>query len=236
MLSAADLSFWARQAYAQATPPAIGGTAASAAGTPSAGSGGVQNSIELSAQARLLLGLIQATNGGQAQPSAPLVYGPPRIRLTAPGSRTLGGAGNLSAVSGSGGPPAIARVQVDPASTDSIVSTTAITPTGGAMTEVTAGGGDIMITAYALVADRARSAALRISAGSGKDLVAAETARQLSLDAGAGQLHLRRPGPWRGADRVAEPAGHQLSGRQASSSQAEVAASQPGAIRARTRA
>jgi hypothetical protein len=186
MLSATDLSFWARQAYTQATLPATGGNAASPAVTPAAGGGGVQDSVELSAQARLLLGLIQAMNGGQAQPSAPQVYGPPGIRLTAPGSGTLSGAGSISAVSGSSGPPAIAGAQIDPASTGSVTSTTAITPAGGAMTEVTASAGDNMISAYALVADRAQSAALRINAGNGKDLIAAETTGRLTLNAGAG--------------------------------------------------
>lgn len=186
MLSAADLSFWARQAYIQAMPPSPGGSDASPAGTPAAGGGGVQDSVELSAQARLLLGLIQAMNGGQAQPSAPQVYGPPGIRLTAPGSGTLSGAGNIAAVSGSSGPPAIAGAQVDPASTGSVTSTAAITPAGGAVTEVTASAGDNLVSAYALVADRAQSAALRIATGSGKDLIAAETTGRLSLDAGAG--------------------------------------------------
>ncbi len=186
MLTAADLSFWARQAYTQATPPALGGGAASPAVLAPAGGGGVQDSVELSPQARLLLGLIQAMNGGQARPSAPQVYGPPGIRLTAPGSGTLIGAGHVAAVSGSSGPPAIAGAQVDPASMGSVTSTAAITPAGGAATEVTAGAGDTLISAHALVADRAQSATLRITTGSGKDLIAAETTGRLSLDAGAG--------------------------------------------------
>ncbi|WP_043334588.1 hypothetical protein [Belnapia moabensis] len=186
MLTAADLSLWARQAYTRAMPGTAGGNAGGPAATPPAAGGRTQDSVELSAQARLLLGLIQAMNGGQAQPSAPQVYGPPGIRLTAPGSGTLSGAGTVTAVSGSKGPPAIAGVEVDPASTGSVTSSAAIAPAGGAMVEVKAAAGDNLISAYALVADRAQPASLRVSTGGGKDLIAAETTGRLSLDAGAG--------------------------------------------------
>ncbi|WP_144404487.1 hypothetical protein [Belnapia sp. F-4-1] len=158
----------------------------SAATTQPAAGGGTQDSVELSAQARLLLGLIQAMNGGQARPSAPQVYGPPGIRLTAPGSGTLGGAGSIAAVSGGSQPPAVAGVQVDPASTGNATSTVSITPAGGAVAQVAAPAGDNLISAHALVADRAQSAALQVTTGSGKDLIAADTTGRLSLDAGAG--------------------------------------------------
>ncbi|MBL6456145.1 hypothetical protein JMJ55_12485 [Belnapia sp. T6] len=186
MLTATDLGFWARQASAQPALPGLGGSAATPPSALPAMSGSTQDSIELSVQARLLLGLIQTLNGGQPPGTGPQIYGPPGIRLTAPGAGSLTGPGNLVAVSGPDGSPAVAGVEVDPDSTGTASATTAITPSGGASTEVSAATGDNRINAYALVADRARSASLRVATGGGRDLIAAETTGRLSLEAGAG--------------------------------------------------
>lgn len=153
--------------------------------------GTITDSVELSAQARLLLGMIDLLAAGNPLAAAasrqPQFFGPPGLRLMTPVSAEIVGAGQLTAVSGGGSDAAGASIETDPAEAEGTVTrvTAAASDTGGPVgVEIRATATDDRIRAYAVAGKG--SASLGIDAGAGTNLISAATTGSLTIMAGAG--------------------------------------------------
>ncbi|MDB5374694.1 MAG: hypothetical protein JWP04_3336 [Belnapia sp.] len=179
-------NFWATNPVSMPRPS----LATQGQGTAS-GAGSITDSVELSAQARLLLGMLDLLAAGNpligASTREPRFFGPPGLRLTTPVSAEMTGAGQLTAVSGGGSGAAGASIETDPAKPAAVVTQVTAAPDGDGPVgvDIRAGAADDLIRAYAVASGAKGNASLSIDAGAGDNLISVATTGGLAIAAGA---------------------------------------------------